>query len=692
MALIDLKTNLKSLKYGSDRPGGGSSGQPYIQTNIPPTNLVSGNNETFSGAGNTNPIYKINTTGNLDYPIRGGAVNFQLGNQTFTLSSQIDKSRIRKFFEDAPRGKAFIDKQVGLQLSNPKMETGNTLVGFNQSNPLPGLLENTRVYNLGQNTLEQVGVQGTGAHAIRHGTVPFNVFQKNYYEIVNAQNVLNKKESNRLVALAGLKMTTGLTEFSDIRTIPNRNLINTLGISLNKNLMFEYLGGPGSTYGIGSTVIKRAVDTTKLNSSRAMVYDQLMIQVTNNTTDGYRTTNIQDYREQLNQETFWVKQDTLEYKLFYQNGVDKMNTLYPFVFNNNIAPWEVDEYKDETKDIIKFVFEEINNDNPSMSKAIFFRAFLTAGITDNNSAQLNSFKYMGRGENFYTYQGFDRSVGFSFRIVVGSKNEQWVLYNKLERLMSQVYPDYSPKQGIMRAPIVRITIGDYLYRVPGFIENVNVTIDNNASWETNLDGDSYQLPHTLDVAISFKPIMDALPQRGGRLIGTRVVPSADETSVGLNVIGDEVTTNNSATNTNPAFLSPLLSNIPDPLDKLHAGLGSLVNSATNPATANNSVPANGGPTKQQTKSAVAKKAIKKPANKNVAPAPYKSPNGPTYGGAPASMDAAGSVFNTSTQKPAVLTPLQQLIKSQIAGTKKPVINPETGQPFTIPFGQLGYGG
>ena len=42
MPLIDLKTDLKSLKYGRDRLGGGSSGQPYIQTNInrPGVNLI----------------------------------------------------------------------------------------------------------------------------------------------------------------------------------------------------------------------------------------------------------------------------------------------------------------------------------------------------------------------------------------------------------------------------------------------------------------------------------------------------------------------------------------------------------------------------------------------------------------------------------------------------------------------------
>lgn len=35
MPLIDLKTDLKSLKFGNDRPQGGSSNQPYIQTPIP---------------------------------------------------------------------------------------------------------------------------------------------------------------------------------------------------------------------------------------------------------------------------------------------------------------------------------------------------------------------------------------------------------------------------------------------------------------------------------------------------------------------------------------------------------------------------------------------------------------------------------------------------------------------------------
>ena len=70
--------------------------------------------------------------------------------------------------------------------------------------------------------------------------------------------------------------------------------------------------------------------------------------------------------------------------------------------------------REEAKDIIKFAFEAISNDNPSKTTALVFRAFLS-GISDNHTADYNTFRYLGRGENFRTYQGFDRTVSFSFK-------------------------------------------------------------------------------------------------------------------------------------------------------------------------------------------------------------------------------------------------------------------------------------
>lgn len=507
--LVKLKTNLTQLKFGNDQPGYGSSGLPYIQTSIPPTPYL------LSSKGPGFPLFTPGTTGNLDYPIRGGAIDFQIGQQTYTLSSQIDKTRIRRFFEDKKRGTAFIEKQIGLQLTNPKIETGNSLFGLGQGFPVPGLLENTRIYNRGVNTLEQVGVQGSGAHAVRHGLVPFNAFQKNYYDIVNAQNVNNEKVTNRLLNLSALKMTTGVSPVVNPQNVLDINTVNALGISLNRNLLFQYLGGPGSVYGIGTTTINRAVDTTQLGvttkkfaSRNAMTYNVLKQQKTQL---GNPTPEIQDFRKFLPPMPFWEKRDTVDYR-FFVNKQDKINKLYPFVFQNSIAPWEID--KENTDDLIKFVFEAVSNDNTQFSTAIFFRALLTSGISDNNSAALSAFKYLGRGENFYTYQGFDRSISFSFKIAAQSEDEMRPIYNRLNTLISQVYPDYS-SAGIMRAPLIRLTIGDYLYRMPGLLESINVTSDFNAAWEVREDstGRLGQLPQSLDVQVSFKPIPNELPRR-----------------------------------------------------------------------------------------------------------------------------------------------------------------------------------
>ena len=94
MPLLDLKTDLKSLKYGQDTPGGGDSGQPYIRTDI---------NNVDSG------INKLRFTKFDDGLIRGGAVG-AIG------SSVVDTLRIGKFLTDPPKGPLFIVKQVGLQL------------------------------------------------------------------------------------------------------------------------------------------------------------------------------------------------------------------------------------------------------------------------------------------------------------------------------------------------------------------------------------------------------------------------------------------------------------------------------------------------------------------------------------------------------------------------------------------------
>jgi len=103
----------------------------------------------------------------------------------------------------------------------------------------------------------------------------------------------------------------------------------------------------------------------------------------------------------------------------------------------------------------------------------------------------------------------------------------------------------------MRAPVVRVTIGDYLYRVPGFIESINLTVDNNTPWEINLDGnkDLAQLPQVVDVAVTFRPILDVLPKRPNMM-------SSISTTV------NEQTITATDTQTITSNISPLIANVP----------------------------------------------------------------------------------------------------------------------------------
>jgi hypothetical protein len=289
MALIDLKTNLKSLKYGDDRLGGGNSDQPYIQTDINTGQLSTSTSrglgllkpvETATN-GIINSIGKLNTfVGNVDDGfIRGGAAGA-------AQASTTDLLRIGKFFTDAPRGPLFIARQVGLQLSNPRLEVkkglrgalsnaGNLSLQGALASFTGGLLEPTRIYNLGINTLAQVPVNAFGGHFNRHGLLPIQGDDSKYLSVVQSNNQGNQDNDIPNNRLAGLRKQFNL---GDREPNTNNNLIKKLaflpfkvpikligsvlkGKPLNifkgEDTIDFYIGGPKSVYGIGTTTIRR---------------------------------------------------------------------------------------------------------------------------------------------------------------------------------------------------------------------------------------------------------------------------------------------------------------------------------------------------------------------------------------------------------------------------------------------------
>jgi hypothetical protein len=286
MPLIDLQTDLKSLRYGQDRPGGGNSGQPFIVTNPNgATNITVGPSSILRLVGINNIPAIPNISSQLNRSRIGQFVNQVLYDDTFirggaagSIQTSInDLFRIGAFMTSLPRGPLFIAKQVGLQLSNPRLEIpknpfniasgspGNVLsVGTN------GLLQPTRLYNLGINTLAQVPANAFGIHFNRHGLSPVQSDASKYEAVVTANNDINgSSKANRLVGLA--------TKFKlgdrTLNQTTNRRVLNTIsqaitvftGIPINIKpqdlIIDDYAAGPNSVYGIGRTTINRYSNT-----------------------------------------------------------------------------------------------------------------------------------------------------------------------------------------------------------------------------------------------------------------------------------------------------------------------------------------------------------------------------------------------------------------------------------------------
>jgi hypothetical protein len=583
MGLINLKTNLKSLKYGQDTLGGGSSGQPYVQNSIP---------EGFNDLGPRQ-----------DFILRGGS--------TTAKSTAEDIKRLTKMFADtkSPSGVLFVAKQQLLSRTAPRTQTSGIL---NEGTYLP------------LNTLTQAGVIAIGGHLNRQGD-PFSetgayANNENLYGVKvksNPNDPGGSIENNRLVKI-----------YNEKQTVKNSN----------PNII-TYTGGPGSNLGQGLTNIRFADQRTGINNSITVITKKLTtpgnylkniystdnnkgasgkyarltnIDITNaynpdGTVGGYYNFNVYEPAAEGNtfpknspliydNNTFTYNQDDI---IQTENNVGKLNgspktqdfrqilrnKLGTFTNNNGKTSTDIgatpkspdyptknyelrtnlgqpgqranNSYADYTtgipykqieipkigtapsgldkitsipiyrsqnvtqdsnvNDLVKFRIAIIDNDSPNFKTFIHFRAFLDS-MSDSYSATWNGFQYLGRSEQFYTYNGFTRQISLGWTVAAQSKQELIAMYKKLNYLASSLTGEYSPN-GYMRGVLCQLTVGGYLYEQPGFITSLTYDIPNESPWEIaiNTDGESdpsvKELPHIIKVTgFSFTPIQTFIPQ------------------------------------------------------------------------------------------------------------------------------------------------------------------------------------
>lgn len=520
MGLIDLKTNLKSLRYGNDQLGGGNSGQPYIKAPIP---------EGFN-----NLLLSSN-----DFILRGGALTAR--------NSTLDIVRLTKMFHDPKsiNGQFFIAKQNLLSRTAVRTQTSGIL--------------NEGIYTP-LSTLAEAGLVGVGGHVLKQGLNPFAgsgaySTNPNLYGV----KVTNKQDPNvnRLVSL-----------YSSINVgIPNR--LN--GFTLNNGVnVLTYDGGPGSILGIGKTGIRYASERTNTynssvplsaNKSNVFTYTQKQVGIdsvmslapglesfTTNNYNQIGSPTIQDFRQRIRNKLIGVPKKQAEESGATPDAPDyttknlesrvniggtkglgpgygRGKNLTSYSKGSGIGPIDqinalpiyerktVDERRNKTNDLVKFRIAVINNQEPTSKTFMHFRAFID-GFTDSYNANWSPIKYLGRGENFYTYSDFTRAISLDWTVVAQSKEELIPMYKKLNYLASSLTPDYTPK-GYMAGNLVQLTVGGYLYEQVGFFTSLTYNM-SESTYEIGLsttgeDKSVKELPHMVKVTAAFTPIHDFIP-------------------------------------------------------------------------------------------------------------------------------------------------------------------------------------
>jgi len=565
MGLVNLTTNLKSLRYGKDRIGGGSSGQPYIKTDIP---------DSFSDVGKT---------GGPDVILRGGTL--------VPGRAAKDVSRLTQMFFDFKSigGPLFIAKE------NILSRTSVAIDG-------QGKALNNGVY-LPTSTLLQSAGNSLGLHLNKQGIDPFKGIGKNgggIFELFGGTDPLGQPSYSSITSNPGYE--------SKLKGFVN----SKINIKTTDTELLNYQGGPGSVLGIGRTRIPLAKNRTGVNNSK-LFYTLGKVSGDLNNPDSSFTYTPSVYDKQTDTTDLQGKRDndfflrtgaSIKYlelgadpkdKAILSSGVNgdgsikystvetykqkevdnkvledfrsKNNKTFSLDYTKdnietrvnlgnpgkkgNISNYQIGKrdavgkkigatdkinafplYKsgvvtqDKAKnDLVKFRIGIIQNDNPAEKVFIHFRAFLD-GMSDNYSADWAGDSLMGRGEKFYRYNGFDRNISLGWTVVAQSKDELIPMYQKLNYLASTLSPDYSKSSGYMRGNLATLTVGGYLYEQPGIITGLSYNVPEESPWEIAIpalggadqnnkiksDKSVKEMPHMIKVSgFNFIPIHEFVP-------------------------------------------------------------------------------------------------------------------------------------------------------------------------------------
>lgn len=478
MGIVDLKTDLKNLKYSDSGVKG-----PYVQKDInnPPTY------NALSSQG----------TRRLDDLVRMSKMMTDTGGIKFAANQAILASLGSKGLK-AKLKSALIGttKVVGSTLAQvPVSGTGTHFIrGFggyaylqNGGVALPGVL------GFIQRNFTSVGEVHGSSVVLGGSNVSGTVeTQHNSKESPLAEASIVIPQSRKGITPVGkkpeeYKVQSGVNELSEI-------VNNETALSLNEDTLPEHASRTGEF---------QIVNFQKNRGDKYEVRDYTKESITFRLSTGNQSKRTRDRSK---------------YTISDRDTIDQINAL-------ERSTVSILEQGNTLADIIPFEFHIIAPEPDNVTKKydkdnfIYFRAHMD-NLGDTFTGTWNSTKYIGRAEPMYTYTEFGRSINFAFKIAAFSRDELKPLYKKLNFLASSTAPTYSNAGSFMRGTYARITIGDYMVRIPGFFKTVDLTWDINYPWEVALETgeDIPRVPHILNVSCTFQPIHDFLPTLGAPFI------------------------------------------------------------------------------------------------------------------------------------------------------------------------------
>ncbi len=340
MGLLDLQTDLKTLKYGNRSLTSFPFQEPFVTVDIPatneplpvyPINIQTNAGQIIATAFRNNLINLGNSfipgpgaptqkPPKLEFTIKGpqagtGGPDFLLrGGLLFPTIVARDVLRITKTLAST-NGLLFVAKQKILQATGLKPEyLQNVSVG----NKLLNLVIGRDQYNPA-NTLAQVGVVGLGGHLPRDGrasnlldlklgSVKGGDFEPGkYITYVNGQKGVNLPFKPVVPTVSGNR----LLRFYEVNQVRLTNLLNASPEAIvDPNFLYRSIGGPNSLLGIGTTTVRTAATRTGLGNQMVANdpdagKNQLNPYLTYTQTDIYNTTpvgrggKLQDFRKVL---------------------------------------------------------------------------------------------------------------------------------------------------------------------------------------------------------------------------------------------------------------------------------------------------------------------------------------------------------------------------------------------------------